>query len=98
MNDEQEKTWNVKLNAEQLFEIKYLLRNEINNEQDNDEDAITLYRSIIDAVDEAGQIELVECLECMQIFPEVDHALKPCPYCGNPKAERTVYLETQPNA
>ena len=97
MNDEQEKTWNVKLNAEQLFEIKYLLRNEINNEQDNDEDAITLYRSIIDAVDEAGQIELVECLDCMYFIPDVDHAHNPCPYCGNPKAERTVYLETRPN-
>ncbi len=69
MND-QEKTWSVELNAEQLFEIKYLLRNEINNEQDNDEDSLKLYRSIVKACDDAGQIELVECLECMQVYPE----------------------------
>ena len=94
MNNEQEKHWNVELNAEQIFEIKYLLRNEINNQQDgdNDEDSLTLYRGIFKACDDAGQLELVECLDCMQIYPELDHALKPCPNCRNPKAERTVYL------
>lgn len=87
-----EKTWRVELNAEQIFEIKYLLRNEINNQQDNDEDSLKLYHGIVQACDDAGQIELVECLECMQVYPEIDHALKPCPHCHNPKAERTVYL------
>jgi hypothetical protein len=89
---EQKKHWQVRLNAEQIFELKYLLRNEINNEQDNDESLLTLLRSIIHAFDEAGQLELVECLECMHVYPEIDHDLKPCPTCRNIKAERTIYL------
>ena len=89
---DQEKTWRIELNAEQIFEIKYLLRNEINNQQDFDEDSLKLYRGIVQACDDAGQLELVECLECMQVYPELDHALKPCPHCHNPKAERTIYL------